>query len=165
MNKISTQREKGVDMKKILIAIVFLTGILILFWPATLSDEEKINQTLNNAISGLSERDISLVMDALSDEYLDEDKLNKKSIKGMLFVQFQRKQGLIVRLSDKELTINPPKATIKAPETHQNKFKKALRFSLLFISRCTIITPLTVVRKKVVQYGERLYSSVDAPCE
>ena len=75
------------NTKKFVITIVLLIITAFIFWPASLSDEEEIHLTVHNVISGLSERDLSLVMDSLSEEYQDEDRLTKKSIKGILFQQ------------------------------------------------------------------------------
>ena len=99
---------------KIIILLIVALFAGIFFWPQNLSDEEAIHQTLNHAIAGLSERDLSLIMDGLSEEYLDENRLNKKAIKGILFQQFQRKQSIIVQLSDKKLRLTPPTAHIDA---------------------------------------------------
>ena len=99
---------------KMAILFVFILFAGILFWPQNLSDEEAIHQSLNHAVAGLSERDLSLVMEAISDEYLDEDRFNKKTLKGILFQQFQRKQSIIIQLSNKKLSLTPPTAYIEA---------------------------------------------------
>ena len=99
---------------KIIVLFIVALFSAILFWPQNLSDEEAIHQTLNHAIAGLSERDLSLIMDGISEEYLDENRFNKKALKGILFQQFQRKQSIIVQPSDKRLSLTPPTAHIDA---------------------------------------------------
>ena len=99
-------------MKKLLLLLPVALGLFFL-WPASYTDEEKINHTLTQAITGLANQDLPTVMESLCESYKDKDGLNKNGIRGILFQQFQRNQSIVVRLKERNLTLKDTRATIQ----------------------------------------------------
>ena len=104
-------------MKKIYLLVPVLIIFVVLVWPRSYSDEEKITNALNQLITGLADRDLSAVMNTLCDSYADSDGLTKKSIRGILFQRHQRNQGIVLRLADRTLDVSHTTAVIKTQIT------------------------------------------------
>ena len=99
-------------MKKVYLALPIIVILLFLLWPTSYSDEEKIQQTLHQLVTGLADKDLATVMDTLCETYADTDGLTKKSIRGLLFQRHQRKQALLLRLTDQTINLQQTTARV-----------------------------------------------------
>ena len=101
--------------KEILIAIVLLVLLgVFAFWPEEKTEEQQIQLVIDQIEAGMEEANLSLVMKQISKDYSDAQGLSKRSIKGILFQQFQKRGKIGITLSPMSILIEGTQADVEA---------------------------------------------------
>ena len=83
------------------------------FFPNSPTDQDRIKSAIHEVAEGAETADIGRVMASFSDEYRDEEGLDRSGIYGVLWQQFQRRGPISVWLSPITVQLNGDSASAR----------------------------------------------------
>jgi hypothetical protein len=86
-------------------------------WPVSLTEQEKIQLSLSNIVTGIEKENMGMVLDEISENYADEAGWNRQSIRGILFREFKKGDGFSLFIVPSEFEIESSTADITAKVT------------------------------------------------
>lgn len=100
--------------------IAILTAVLLLtwfLWPVSLTEQEKLQLSLSNIVTGIEKERLGMVLTEISEDYADDTGWTKKSIRGILFREFKKGDGFSLFIVPSEFDIGSSTADITAKVT------------------------------------------------
>jgi hypothetical protein len=114
-------------MRKIAISLIIMCTILLTAC-GTKTEEDQIRELMDEAGRHIEKKDLSSLMDLLSDDYSDFRERDKNQTRDMVRTYFDQFRGIVVHLLSTRIdNIDPPVAAIQTDAALSSGAAKALR--------------------------------------
>lgn len=108
--------------------VLIITGFLLLLSCAPKTDEDQIRELMKEAGRHIEKKDLSALMDLLTDDYTDFRRRDKTQTKDMVQTYFSQFRGIVVHiLSTRFDAIAPQEASIQTDVALSSGAARALR--------------------------------------